>query len=196
MKRTFKEQLVRSLSKLAFIVLMACLTFFSGQGVSHAVDLTPDSASLEVGIGKKDLVVTRTAVQWDWNQHWFNLYGASLDGYFDLNAAWWRASDWRRNGENKNLGVIGFTPVFRFMEIDKKGPYIEAGIGVSLFSTVYKNTGKNMGILFQFADHVGVGYVFDNDFDLGVRLQHYSNASLSNHNSGENLLLLRTAYRF
>jgi hypothetical protein len=176
--------------------LVASLVMFGVAGNSMAVDLTPDSASLEVGVGKNDLIVTRAALQWDWNQHWFNSNGTSLDGYFDLNAAWWRASNWKENDETKNLGVIGFTPVFRFMKTEKKGPYIEAGIGLSLFSKTYNNAGNNLGIRFQFADHVGVGYVFKNNFDLGLRFQHYSNAGLSRKNSGENLLLLRAACRW
>ena len=185
-----------NLLKRTFISLAACLAFFSVLGTSHAVDLTTDSASLEVGIGEKELVVTRVAVQWDWNRHWFNSNGTSLDGYFDLNAAWWHATDWKDKDENKDLAVIGFTPVFRFMKTNKKGPYIEAGIGVSFFSTPYNNAGNNGGISFQFADHIGAGYVFKNNLDLGLRLQHYSNAGISNHNSGENLLFVRAAYRW
>ena len=172
------------------------LALFGVHSTGSAIDLTPDSVSLEVGIGENDLVVTRAALQWDWNRHWFNSNGTSLDGYFDLNMAWWRATDWRGNNENKNLGVIGFTPVFRFMKTDKKGPYIEAGVGISFFSTPYNNADNNMGISFQFADHIGVGYVFRNNLDLGLRLQHYSNLGISRHNDGENLLFIRAAYRW
>ncbi|MDR0934059.1 MAG: acyloxyacyl hydrolase [Burkholderiaceae bacterium] len=182
--------------KRSFIAVVAGLAFFAVQGTSHAVDLKPDSASLEVGMGEDDLFVTRAAVQWDWNQNWFNSNGTSLDGYFDFNVAWWHASDWNSKDDDREIGVIGFTPVFRFMKTNKKGPYIEAGIGVSYFTKVYNNAGNNMGVHFQFADHVGVGYVFDNNLDLGVRLQHYSNAGLSDHNSGENLVFVRAAYRW
>ncbi|MCL1887214.1 MAG: acyloxyacyl hydrolase [Betaproteobacteria bacterium] len=182
--------------KCVFSSWVIGLVLFAVQGASHAVGLAPDSASIEVGVGKNDLVVTRVAVQWDWNRHWFNSNGTSLDGYFDLNAAWWHASDWKGRDENKELGVVGFTPVFRFMKTNKKGPYVEAGIGVSFFSKPYNNAGNNLGISFQFADHVGIGYVFNNNLDLGLRLQHYSNAGISNHNDGENLFLIRAAYRW
>lgn len=182
--------------KRSFIALVVGLAFFAIQGPSHAVDLTPDSASIEMGMGEDDLIVTRVAVQWDWNQHWFNSNGTSLDGYFDLNAAWWHASDWRSRDEDKELAVLGFMPVFRFMKTNKKGPYIEAGIGAALFSTPYNNAGNDMGIAFQFNEHLGVGYVFDNNLDLGLRVQHYSNAGISGDNDGENLLLLRAAYRW
>lgn len=182
--------------KRGAISLIAGLAFFAIQGTSHAVDLTPDSVSLEVGMGEDDLVVTRVGLQWDWNQHWFNSNGTSLDGYFDLNAAWWHASDWKDKDEDKEIAVVGLTPVFRFMKTDKKGPYIEGGVGFAFFSKVYNNAGNNMGISFQFTEHLGVGYVFDNNIDLGLRVQHYSNAGIGSHNSGENLLMLRAAYRW
>ena len=53
-----------------------------------------------------------------------------------------------------------------------------------------------MSTAFEFADHIGVGYVFNNNFDLGLRLQHYSNAGIKKPNSGENFVVLRGAYRF
>ena len=54
-----------------------------------------------------------------------------------------------------------------------------------------------MGTSFEFADHIGVGYVFSNNFDLGLRVQHYSNAGISKPSHGrENFIVLRGAYRF
>ncbi len=185
-----------NLLKRLFSVIAVGVILVSVHGLSHAVDLTPDSTSIEIGMGEDDLMVTRIGAQWDWNQNWFNSNGTSLDGYFDLNAAWWHASDWKGKDEDKELAVVGLTPVFRFMKTDKKGPYVEGGIGFAFFSKPYNNAGNNMGISFQFTEHVGVGYVFDNNLDLGLRLQHYSNAGISDHNSGENLLMLRAAYRF
>ncbi|MDR0997307.1 MAG: acyloxyacyl hydrolase [Zoogloeaceae bacterium] len=163
---------------------------------ANAFDLTPDGMAVEVGSAQTNLTVTRLSAQWDWNKSWFDSNGTSLSGYFDANIAWWNARDWHHEGDTQNLGVIGFTPVFRFMRTDKKGPYIEGGIGVALFSKVYNNDSNKTGTAFQFADHIGIGYVFDNNFDLGLRLQHYSNAGISSDNDGEELLMLRAAYRW
>lgn len=185
-----------NLIKKSAIALLASLSLMAAVSTAQAEGLKPDSMALEVGVGENDLTVTRISAQWDWNQNWFNSNGTSLDGYWDLNAAWWHATDWKKKDEDKELAVIGLTPVFRFMSTDKKGFYIEGGIGAAFFSKVYNNSGNNMGISFQFTEHVGVGYVFNNNLDLGVRAQHYSNAGLNSHNSGENLLMLRAAYRF
>ena len=53
-----------------------------------------------------------------------------------------------------------------------------------------------MSTAFEFADHIGLGYVFNNKFDLGLRVQHYSNAGIKKPNNGENFVVLRGAYRF
>ena len=188
--------MVMSRLKGVFFALVATATLFCVHSPGSAMDLTPDGFSMEAGKGERDMFVVRAAVQWDWNRHWFNIKGASLDGYFDLNMAWWHTSDWRGNNEVKNLGVIGFTPVFRFMKTDKKGPYVEAGVGISFFSTPYNNAGHNMGTSFQFADHVGVGYVFANNLDVGLRLQHYSNLNISRHNDGADLVFARVAWKW
>jgi hypothetical protein len=172
-----------------------CAAIFAAPA-ANALDLTPDGMAVEVGSAKTDLSVTRVSAIWNWNKSWFDSNGTSLSGYFDGNIAWWNARDWNNHGGTKNLGVIGFTPVFRFMRNDKKGAYVEGGIGLSLFSKVYNNDKNNTGTAFQFADHIGVGYVFDNKFDLGLRLQHYSNAGISSNNDGEEVVMLRAAYRW
>ena len=92
--------------------------------------------------------------------------------------------------------MIGSTPVFRWENDNKKGIYVEGGIGASLFSKTYNNNGNRMSTAFEFADHIGIGYVFNNNFDLGLRLQHYSNAGIKKPNNGENFVVVRGAYRF
>ena len=119
-----------------------------------------------------------------------------MNGYWDLNLGWWHGTRYNDEHETQNIGVIGITPVFRWENASKKGAYVEAGIGASLFSENYNNNGNKMGTSFEFADHIGVGYVFRNNFDLGLRVQHYSNAGISKPNDGENFIVLRGAYRF
>ena len=46
---------------------------------------------------------------------------------------------------------------------------------------------------FQFGDHLGVG-VRRGQYDIGLRLQHLSNAGLRNPNPGVNFLQLHLAY--
>lgn len=155
-----------------------------------------DSVALEGG-GGEHVQVVRLSAQKDWNKNWFATSGYHLSGYWDANIAYWRANRWDDiAGNRKNLGVIGVTPVFRWEADDKLGFYGEAGIGASVFSSVYTNTHRQLSTAFEFADHIGVGYVLPNKWDIGVRLQHYSNGGIKHPNGGVNLALVRAAYSF
>jgi lipid A 3-O-deacylase len=155
-----------------------------------------DSSSIEVGAGERVQFI-RLGAQSDWSQRWFSSNGHHLSGYWDANIAQWRGNDYKNvSGAHQNLTVIGLTPVFRYERDDKRGLYGEGGIGVSLFSELYHNAGNRLSTAFEFADHVGVGYVMDNKWDLSARIQHYSNGGIKHPNSGVNLVVLKAAYRF
>ena len=184
------QKLVRSAVAAALLT-----SVFSAHAAGPAGELF-DSAAVEAG-GGEHLQVLRLSAQRDWNQNWLPTHGYHLSGYWDANVAFWRANRWLDERDNtKNLAVIGLTPVFRFESDDKRGLYGEAGIGVALFSSVYRNTHRQLSTAFEFADHVGVGYVFDNKWDLGVRLQHYSNGGIKHPNGGVNLAVVKLAYHY
>jgi lipid A 3-O-deacylase len=182
--------MIRKLGKLAAAV--AALTMSQAALAGDWLD----SASLEAGGGDKTQIL-RLAVQKDWNVNWFQSNGRHLGGYWDANVAYWRGTAYKNNPDrNQNLWVFGVTPVFRYQNDNKLGWYGEAGIGVSVFSELYNNADNRLSTAFEFADHVGVGYVLENKWDLGVRLQHYSNGGIKHPNSGVNLLMLRAVRPF
>ena len=157
-----------------------------------------DSASFEYGSGAK-VRLARVAVQSDWNPEWRWLAsnGRHLSGYWDVSAAYWRGSAYRGvPGARQHIGVIGFTPVFRYGRDDKLGWYVEGGIGANLLSELYDNYDNKLSTAFQFGDHVGIGYVTRNKWDLGLKFQHYSNASIKRPNSGVNFAILSARYDF
>jgi lipid A 3-O-deacylase len=155
-----------------------------------------DSVAVEAG-GGEHLQVLRLSAQSNWNKNWLPMNGYHLSGYWDANAAFWRANRWNDvPGRSHNLAVVGITPVFRIEADDKLGFYAEAAIGAAVFSDVYKNTHRNLSTAFEFADHVGVGYVFANKWELGARIQHYSNGGIKHPNGGVNLATLKLARPF
>jgi lipid A 3-O-deacylase len=161
-----------------------------------AADALADSAALEIGSGAKVQMV-RFSAQKNWQKSWFESSGYQLSGYWDANLAQWRGNAYRNvSGQHENITVVGLTPVFRFQRADKRGWYAEGGIGVALFSKLYDNDDNRLSTAFQFADHLGAGYVFDNKWELGARIQHYSNGGFKKPNSGVNLLVVKAAYRF
>ena len=163
---------------------------------SFADDKLVDSAAVEFGVGSKVQMI-RLSGQSNWDKSWFESNGTHLSGYWDANIAQWRGNAYRNvPGQHENITVINLTPVFRFENVSKKGWYGEGGIGVSLFSKLYDNDDNRLSTHFQFGDHIGAGYVFDNKWEIGAKIQHYSNGGYKKPNSGVNWLVLKAAYHY
>jgi lipid A 3-O-deacylase len=159
---------------------------------AHAVD----SASLEYGTGDETKMV-RVGAQWKWNKQWWQSNGTHVGGYWDLTLAHWRGSRFQNiPGNTQYLTAVGITPVFRFQNDRQKGFYVEAGLGAYLLSDLYDNNGKQLSTHYQFGDHLGVGYVFSNNLDLNLRVQHFSNAGIKEPNSGVNFAIIRISSLF
>ena len=175
------------------LLTLALLAFGSG---AYAADQLLDSAALEVGTGAKVQMV-RISAQSDWSRRWFASDTHHLSGYWDANLAQWRGNAYQnRSGQHQNITVIGLTPVFRYQANDKRGWYGEAGIGVTLLSQLYDNDDNRLSTHFQFGDHIGAGYVLDNKWEIGAKIQHYSNGGYKKPNSGVNWLVIKAAYHF
>ena len=155
-----------------------------------------DSASLEFASGNKSQFV-RGGLQSNWDKAWLESNGTHVSGYWDLTLTQWRNNAYQGvNGATQNITDIGITPVFRFEKDNKKGLYAEAAVGFHLFSHIYSNNGRQFSTAFQFGDHLGVGYVFDNGWDLGLKVQHFSNGAIKHPNPGANLAVIRLAHPF
>jgi hypothetical protein len=174
------------MSKLKkFVGVVAGIVALFAQ-VSHAAGTGyVDSASLELGANRQQQML-RLAVQNDWERRWFASNGRHLAGYWETNVALWRLNAYQNvPGRRKNIAVVGFTPVLRYQNDSKLGWYGEVGVGVNLLSELYKNRDKELSTAFQFGDLIGVGYTTAK-WDLGLRFQHYSNASIKSPNGGAN----------
>jgi hypothetical protein len=138
----------------------------------------------------------RIAVQWAWSKRWFEGQEWHLGGYWDLGAGYWNRDD-VRPGQNDEIFEIGLTPVFRVQRNDLGGPYAELGIGAHILSRTSLGD-KRFSTLFQFGDHLGVGYRFGpkGAFDLSYRYQHLSNGSIKRPNNGINFNQIRLQYHF
>jgi hypothetical protein len=138
----------------------------------------------------------RVAVQWNWGKRWWQGQDWHLGGYWDLGLGYWHNGD-VRPGQNDEIAEIGITPVFRLQSNDGKGPYAELGIGAHLLSRTSLGD-KRFSTMFQFGDHLGVGYRFGQKgaFDISYRYQHLSNASIKRPNNGINFNQIRLQYHF
>ena len=163
---------------------------------AYAADALADSAAVEFGTGAKVQMI-RVSAQKHWDRSWFGSSTGRLSGYWDANLAQWRGNAYQnKSGQHQNITVIGLTPVFRYQRADRLGWYGEAGIGVSLLSKLYDNDDNRLSTHFQFADHIGAGYVLDNKWEIGAKIQHYSDGGYKKPNSGVNWFVVKAAYSF
>ena len=162
--------------------------------MSSAPALAIDGFAVEAGRGE-GVDRGRVAVQWDWNRQLLTFGNWHVGGFWDLSLGVWHDGD-ARAGQNDSIVDVGFTPVFRIQPNALVGPYLEAAVGVHVLSRSQIGD-KRMSTMFQFGDHVGLGYRFGKTgFDLGYRFQHHSNASIKRPNPGINFHQVRLQYRF
>lgn len=162
----------------------------------HSTSYAVDSASIEFGTGDKTKMV-RAGAQWKWENQWWKSNGTHIGGYWDLTLSQWRGNAHKNvPGARQNITVIGITPVFRFQKDSLKGFYAEAGIGANYLSELYDNNDQQLSTRFQFGDHLGIGYVFQNNMDIGLKIQHFSNGSIKKPNDGVNFAVIRVSYPF
>lgn len=74
-------------------------------------------------------------------------------------------------------------------------PFVEAGLGVALFSDVSLGT-KRFSTHLQFSEHFGLGVEFAGRWFAGWQFSHYSNAGIDEPNDGIDLNHLAVGMRF
>lgn len=177
-------------------MIAAAAALMAMQGAFAADDKLIDSVSVDYGSAAK-VEMIRFSAQKDWSVRWFQSNGTHLSGYWDASVGFWKESQYKNiSGATEHLWDIGFTPVFRWENDTKKGIYYEGGIGVHRLSELYNNDTYRLSTLFQFGDHIGVGYVFDNHWEIGGKIQHFSNGGYRKPNTGVNFLEVKAAYHF
>jgi lipid A 3-O-deacylase len=172
---------------------LCVVSFLSISGVAAA-----DQFGLQIAGGVADHHVRKLdlGLVWDPGLNWWYIGDWHFSLVGEAHAAWWHTDEGDRHD---NIGEFGVTPVFRFI----KGsgairPYIEAGIGVRIITHPRISSSYTLSSAFQFADMVGVGAQFGNrqQYQLGYRFQHESNASIKEPNPGINFQQIYVQYNF
>jgi len=143
-----------------------------------------DGVSVELGKGDREVSLARVGLHW--NYELAKLAPHNVHVFVETGLAYWRTDE-------GPIWDASITPVFRYARSRASGPYVEAAIGLHFLSDTHLQPDVTLSTHFQFGDHIGVGWRRGH-YDLGVRLQHLSNAGLRNPNPGVNFLTLRVAY--
>lgn len=159
--------------------------------------LAVDGLSVELGSGQH-ANSTRAGLLWDFNKTWFNEGDWLVTGFWEANVGTWRGNS--AAGNNQTITDLGITPVFRLQQKNPTGisPYLEGAIGFHLISPTYIYANRKFGSAFEFGDHIGFGMRFGDkqQFDLGYRFQHLSNAGIKKPNQGINFNQVHFSYHF
>jgi lipid A 3-O-deacylase len=163
-------------------------------GLASSGALAVDGISIEVGYGD-GVDMARLGLQWNWDRQWFKEGTWLVSGYWNAAIGQWKTD--ALPGQNSSITEIGLTPTFRLRHASGKGVFAEAGIGAHLLSESTINS-RYFGSTFQFGSHLGAGYRFGEKrtFELGLRVQHLSNAGIKRPNDGINFSQVRMQYQF
>lgn len=175
--------------KLLVLILTSTITLSA-----HSHESIVDSVSVEYGSGNKTNLL-RVALQNNWSTPVWRYSKSQIDGYWDFSLAQWRGRRYQQMDSHQWITAIGVTPVFRWQKSEQRGLYGELGIGAYLLSELYNNNGRRFSTRFQFGDHIGVGYRWD-QAEFGLRFQHFSNAGIKKPNHGVNFFTIRYAHQF
>ena len=131
---------------------------------------------------------------WNWS---YALGSGKLTGYWDLSVSRWSAD---YQGGNRSTWVLGAQPTLRWRPAQGQSPwFLQAGLGVSYATNHrYITDHKEFSTRYNFASHLGVGYLFGEQLknEISLRLEHHSNAGIKEPNPGANFLQLRYARYF
>lgn len=102
-------------------------------------------------------------------------------------------------GGYQSLATIGATPIARIeWPNEAYVPFVEVAVGINLLSHTTLQEEKHFSTAFQFGEFLGAGLRFGTGgaHEIGVRLQHMSNADIKKPNDGITFVVVRAAYHF
>lgn len=186
------SRLVRPLVLMAF----ATAAQAQAQAPSQGSDSSP-AMYLQYGAAERSADSWTLGITLPW-RHWQrSLWGGQVTGYWDLWAGRWSAP---LDGRDRSTSIIGVNPTLRWRGDAGQSPWFaEAGVGLSwALNRRYVSDSKEFATRYNFATHLGVGYLFgaQRQHELVLRLEHHSNAGIKKPNPGENFLQLRYARHF
>jgi lipid A 3-O-deacylase len=153
--------------------------------VVHAASLSPDGVDLTVGQGHS-VFVSGAGLHWNSLCECAVLKEHDFDTRLVAQLSYWHAQT--HPTDNGSLWDVGLTPMLRWLPpcCETVQPFLEAGIGVHLLSHTRINNDRDLSTAFQFGENVGGGIAFGENhrFELGVYVQHESNASIKEPNPG------------
>ena len=185
-----------SLHRLALRCIAGAALAWTCASPACAQSLRPAGYFVQGG-GWTDSVSSATAgVTWPWPWR-SSALGSEVSGQTEAFVCHWDAR--RLNAGRRGITQVALVPMFRFRLDQGRSPWFaEGGIGLSNMDNRFMTPEKSFTTRFNFVDVIGLARSFGpaRDQEIGLRLQHVSNAGIRAPNPGQNMLLLRYGASF
>lgn len=189
MKKTRRKNTLCIVCAMLFVSLFS-LQSLQADEKEGVVNTYIDAIALDIGQSKGNINIYRLGLRKNFDTRWWS-ERQNLLGYYELSLNYWDSNSVHHHN---NTGVA-FSPVLRYtFDFENWHPYIEGGIGVSLFNHT-KIGQRDLSTHFLFEDRIGIGIVMG-DLDFGIRYMHYSNADIKKPNEGIDIVIGSLVYRF
>ena len=166
-------------------VVMSVIACSALVPVAYADAFSPDGVDATIGQGHA-VFVSGAALHWNSLCECTFLKDHDFDTRLVAQVSYWHAQ--QHPTEHGSLWDFGLTPMLRWLPpcCTAVQPFLEAGVGVHLLSHTRINNDRDMSTAFQFGENAGGGFAFGEDrrFELGVYVQHESNARIKEPNPG------------
>jgi hypothetical protein len=136
--------------------------------------------------------------QWHWKRAWALRDSLSLRGRWEIAVGRWRTQLDDGERDQSWITQVSLVPTLRLAKPSGRGWYGEVGSGPAMLMPVFRSRDRAFSTEFNFQSHFAVGYVLGDrgQHDLGLRIEHFSNAGIREPNPGVNFGSLRYTYRF
>lgn len=178
----------------------ALIVVLSGAALGCSLaQAAPPIPAVQLGYGidgKHNVEKIEAAFQWDSGFAWGNPQGLLLDVLWEVNIARWHSTS---NSNPRNPWEFGFSPVARLAwKRYSWVPFMELSLGVRLLTETRSSDDHVYATAFQFSEYAGVGVAFgkEQQFAVGYRFQHISNAGIKEPNPGTGFSTVYLRYRF
>ena len=121
-----------------------------------------------------------------------------MQGRWDIAVGRWRADLDAEEGDENRVTQLSVVPTLRVFGPSRRGWYGEIGSGPAMVMPVFKSRDRSFSTEFNFQSQLALGYTLGDraEHDIGLRIEHFSNAGIRDLNPGLEFASLRYTYRF
>ena len=185
------KNIYTNLHRLFIFAVMLTLLLFVAAPKSIAMNTNRYSLGLDYATGRVFSIDNTDQVDgfratFSYTQE--NFWWHNFQLLFESSAAYYHSTDAPlEDNYSDNLWVFAAAPVFRyhFLPGHAVDLYADISAGPGYLSTT-RFESRNLGMHYTFQDMAGIGTLFGktHQYSAGVRIIHYSNGGLSEHNRG------------